>query len=344
MDTKERILKAGLAYIDEGRFDFSMREIGTELGISSGSLFHAYASRNALLGACFATGIAAYQAAVTPLLDTGDPVGAIDAWIGAHAGWVEANPELARFLFSSSPSDLDPAARDELAKSNEDFLAAQAKLWAALRSLGHLDGVSDRLAHSLIIGPAHEHCQKWLEGRGPRPTEELRALRAGATRTLGLVSQPREASGAQHGDAAKPETQAEQLTFRGVVEPAARPGRVLPASWTSSVVEQATERLLLGSGFEVDLRGGHDVVLALTTERTELACQLVETASVDVHSHLISTGPAKITIHHRIVDAQGRELGTAEICLCQLDATTGKPIATDEADARPAAHKGEEGV
>ena len=128
METKERILKAAMARIGDGDFDFSMREIGSELGVSSGSLFHAFGTRNALVSACFASGVATYQAAVSPLLDPGEPVAAIDAWIAAHARWVEANAELARFLFTSSPSELDVVARDQLAEHNTAFLAAQGRV------------------------------------------------------------------------------------------------------------------------------------------------------------------------------------------------------------------------
>lgn len=173
--TKERILAEATRQLPKvGYAAFTLTAVREALGLSSGSLFHAYASKPALAAAVYVEGIAAYQAeALAEIRRQRDARQALRALVAVHLGWVEDHRELARYLFATMPDEVMAAADAPLAARNKAFYAEIKALFeraAAADLMAPLDRVT---AYALSIGPAHDYCRHWANGRAQIKPRQL---------------------------------------------------------------------------------------------------------------------------------------------------------------------------
>ena len=119
------------------------------------------------------------------------------------------------------------------------------------------------------------------------------------------------------------------MTFRGLVDPTGPLGRSGATSWAGPIIAQATECLLLDEPLAAksggDINAGDVATLQLVSERTDIFRPLSMRARIDVRSSLVTHG-AEFTVRHRIVDAVGQPLATAELTLRATDPATGQPL------------------
>lgn len=157
-ETKDRILEHALAVLSENDFEsLTMKDIASGLGLSSGSMFHAYPSKNSLLASCFSEGIRRYHdSVITAIAQEREPVSALRSFVSTHLLWVESNAGLARILFTSLPNEVEREAKDMAATTNHGFFEALRGMSSTLVSDGAMGEISLRLAHPLAIGPSQE--------------------------------------------------------------------------------------------------------------------------------------------------------------------------------------------
>src|SRR5262245_620775 len=124
--TRERILAEATRQLPKvGYAAFTLTAVRETLGLSSGSLFHAFASKPELAAAVYVEGIAAYQAqALAEMRRCEEPEAAIRVLVAVHLAWVEDHRELARYLFSTLADDVMAAAEEPLAAHNKAYYAA----------------------------------------------------------------------------------------------------------------------------------------------------------------------------------------------------------------------------
>ncbi|MEU2034072.1 TetR/AcrR family transcriptional regulator [Nocardia amamiensis] len=175
-DTRARILaEATEQLLAKGYAAFTVAGVRDRLGLSSGSMFHAFGSKAELAAAVYVGGMLDYQRTVCERLDAPD-IGAeqaIRAMLDAHLGWVEDHRDLARFLFATLPDEVGRAVEPELAQHNRVFFAALERRYREL--LGEVD-VGDHgypVAHAICVGPAQEYCRQWVRGRVTAPPRAL---------------------------------------------------------------------------------------------------------------------------------------------------------------------------
>ncbi|WP_040865237.1 TetR/AcrR family transcriptional regulator [Nocardia exalbida] len=176
MRTRERILaEATEQLLAKGYPSFTMAGVRDRLGLSSGSMFHAFGSKAELAAAVYVCGMLDYQRTVLDHLDAPDigPERAIRAMLAAHLGWVQDHRDLARFLFATLPDEVARAAEPELAQHNRAFFAALRRRYREL--LASADGGGDGypVAHAICVGPAQEYCRQWVRGRVSSPPRSL---------------------------------------------------------------------------------------------------------------------------------------------------------------------------
>ncbi|MBL1075925.1 TetR/AcrR family transcriptional regulator [Nocardia sp. 2] len=177
--TRDRILaEATSQLLTKGYPAFTVAAVRDALGLSSGSMFHAFPSKPALAAAVYVTGMRDYQRAAVAGLATSDPEDAVRAFIAAHLAWVEDHRDLARFLFATQPPELAAHAEPELAQHNREFYAALTACYRALPVAGALgSGTSDPggypAIHAVALGPAQEYCRQWVRGTVDTPPRTL---------------------------------------------------------------------------------------------------------------------------------------------------------------------------
>lgn len=174
MTTRERILaEAERQLLDVGYAAFSMNSVRKALGLSSGSMFHAFASKAALAAEVYVGAMADYQnVASRVVLGPGDPKHTVEQFVASHLLWVESNRQRAHFLFMTQPDELLELAAGPLSAANDQFFAAIGELTARAAEHGLCVSLPVDVSHPLIIGPAQEYCRRWTRGLvAQRPTQ-----------------------------------------------------------------------------------------------------------------------------------------------------------------------------
>ncbi|MEU7633572.1 TetR/AcrR family transcriptional regulator [Nocardia sp. NPDC049220] len=201
-NTRGRILaEATRQLLAKGYPAFTVAGVRDRLGLSSGSMFHAFGSKVELAAAVYVTGMRDYQRTVL------DPMGApgigaeqaIRAMLAAHLGWVEDHRDLARLLFATLPDEVAHAAEPELAQHNQAFLAALEHRYRELLGPGMtVAGSGYPVAHAICIGPSQEYCRQWVRGgAGPTPRTVAPTLQQAALAALATMTRSRERESSQ---------------------------------------------------------------------------------------------------------------------------------------------------
>ncbi|WP_174186681.1 TetR/AcrR family transcriptional regulator [Nocardia barduliensis] len=178
MRTRERILAEAARQLPaKGYPAFTMAGVRDRLGLSSGSMFHAFGSKAELAAAVYVAGMLDYQRAVLDRVDA-HGIGAqqaIRGMLAAHLGWVEDHRDLARFLFATLPDEVARVAEPELAQHNRTFFGALERRYRELLGTADVGGDDYPVAHAICVGPAQEYCRQWVRGRVSAPPRTLTA-------------------------------------------------------------------------------------------------------------------------------------------------------------------------
>jgi AcrR family transcriptional regulator len=181
-DPKRLILDAALAtFVDMGFERATIAHICGRAGLSNGALFHHFPTKDAIAEALYVRGIASYQDGLIQALDQHRGVNAARATVKAavhhHLAWVEANRELAHFIYERGRPDWQPAHGAAVRKLNRSA-AVHVRDWLApLATAGVLRDLPLPVLAACVVGPAHFISRRWLSGMiTARPTSFAEAL------------------------------------------------------------------------------------------------------------------------------------------------------------------------
>ncbi len=194
MTTRARIEAAGLALIDEYGFDAAtVGAIREKAGVSNGSFFHVFRSKEELAASLFLDAIRAYHKAMLAALAGGpDAENGIAALVRAHFQWVVDNRRKARFLFEHARPEWIGSIRDAQRAENETYRRGVAKWRDPLVASGRLRAMEPLVFYSQIIGPAQIFCRAWLSGRDRSdPTLHIADMIDCAVRAVVISGKPK---------------------------------------------------------------------------------------------------------------------------------------------------------
>ncbi|ADP82351.1 TetR/AcrR family transcriptional regulator [Pseudofrankia inefficax] len=160
-DSREQIVRAALAYVGEqGWESTSLQAVRLRAGVSNGSLFHYFPTREALGGAVIAAGLCDHQSALTAELRaaTGRRVG-IERVVIRHLRWLQDDRPLAR-LFLTTPPDVLRSGLDPVAVAENQRFFQDVASW--LREHGWTGTPGLAVVLALWIGPAQEYARRQL--------------------------------------------------------------------------------------------------------------------------------------------------------------------------------------
>ncbi|GGC73081.1 TetR/AcrR family transcriptional regulator [Chelatococcus reniformis] len=168
---RDRILKAALALFAERGFEATRTsDICARAAVSNGSLFHVFASKDAVAAALYRDGIAAYQAVLLAALDGGAGTGrALRAVVHAQCGWAEAD-QRARFLFTHGREIAAGEAARDIAALNARFVAAIETWRAVPLHRPALRPMPLPAFTAVLLGPSLMAIRGWLGMGGEAPT------------------------------------------------------------------------------------------------------------------------------------------------------------------------------
>ncbi|WP_315778600.1 MULTISPECIES: TetR/AcrR family transcriptional regulator [unclassified Bradyrhizobium] len=185
--SRERIIDAALAEFDHsGTEAATIAAICERAGVSNGSFFHAFPSKEAVAGAVFLAALDAYHDALVGALAGELPArDGVAALVTAHLRFVIDHRAQARFMFVHAAGAHAAAIRDAQAASNARFRAGLARWYEPNLARGTLVALAPEVLISQIIGPAQLFCRAWLAGRSRgKPDVHLPDLIACAVRAV----------------------------------------------------------------------------------------------------------------------------------------------------------------
>ena len=164
--TRAAILRAALDCAADGDWQATpLQAVRHRAGVSNGSLFHHFPTRQALDAALVAAALEEHQELLLAELSP-DPEGAVVAVVRRHLQWVQDNPEVARLVLHAPPDVLRAAVTAPALESNRAFFQSVA---AWLERHGWSGRPPLPVVLALWTGPAQEYSRQWLAGSRAAP-------------------------------------------------------------------------------------------------------------------------------------------------------------------------------
>jgi AcrR family transcriptional regulator len=175
LNTDQAILDAALAVIADTDVErATVAAICRRAGVSNGSFFHFFPTKDALIEALHARAIDDYQQAYLSVLKSAgdDAEQTVRATVRCHLEWVEQRPDLARFM------QRPPHARQRRIRSsrmtgvNSGFIDALVEWVRPHQRRGVVREMPPEVLVSALLGPPQLLSRAWLSGVSDVPPSQ----------------------------------------------------------------------------------------------------------------------------------------------------------------------------
>jgi AcrR family transcriptional regulator len=166
-ERRRRVLEAALAcFVERGYTASTMEDIRRASGISIGSIYHHFGSKERIAVALHREYLRQWWALSDDVIRPGRSARAvIRDLVASYLRWAEREPGLVRFMFFLPESlQIRAVARVEL---RGEFNEGQRNIWTWLEAQAERGAISPLpmdLYHAAIFGPMLEHIGRWLRG------------------------------------------------------------------------------------------------------------------------------------------------------------------------------------
>ncbi|WP_344933631.1 TetR/AcrR family transcriptional regulator [Sphaerisporangium flaviroseum] len=188
-DGRTRIIDGALRrFSQDGVSATTLASLREESGVSVGSFYHHFASKEHVFGVLYSEIQNMYQQAfVDELFRHESAQGGIEAIVAMHMAWCGEHPERARILISERPPRREEPGGPEVAESRRAFFRQVSDWWRPHMKDGVLRTVHPTMCYVLWLGPATEMCRLWFSGAHQPTEEEIKALCEAAWHSLRLA-------------------------------------------------------------------------------------------------------------------------------------------------------------
>jgi AcrR family transcriptional regulator len=186
--TRSRVLDAAATLFARAGLDaVSMQDIRDASGVSNGSIFHHFGSKNGVALHVYLAERRSYWDHAASALEAfdGDPVDALGAAARATLAYQQAHPERHNFMIECASSTWTHAHAEPVKALNAEF-TERFMTWAAPHvAAGRLAPLHPELVAALVFGPSQWLARSWLTGlTADPPTAYADQLVALVTRAL----------------------------------------------------------------------------------------------------------------------------------------------------------------
>jgi len=171
-DTRIRILDAALAcFLETGYEQATVARIRERSGVSNGTLFHRFPTKEAIADALYVESMESFQDGLWRMLARRPRSlrAAVRGTIAHQVEWIEANVDRARFVYTRGTLDVDSPDRTELEEMNRKLAAAYQAWLAPLIERGRVRPMSMLMLNAIVTGPTHSIARRWLAGQVTTP-------------------------------------------------------------------------------------------------------------------------------------------------------------------------------
>ena len=185
-NVRAKILEAALALFAEVGFAKARSgDICARAGISNGSLFHFFPTKEAIAVALYVEAVASYQADLVAALEGGrTPAASLRAVVMAQCAWVTREEKRARFLFAQGTPDWNAGVAAEVATLNTQFRGNVDAWRGGKAARAVLRQMPFEAFAAILLGPSLTAIRAWLRSGGPAPTGQARVFADAAVRSL----------------------------------------------------------------------------------------------------------------------------------------------------------------
>jgi AcrR family transcriptional regulator len=172
--TRARILDAALAcFLEAGYEQTTVVEIRERSGVSNGSLFHHFPTKEAIADALYVDAIGSFQEGLWRQLQQRPRSlrSAVRAVIAHQVGWITANMDRARFVYGRGVLEWHSPASEELGEMNRRLSAAYQAWLEPLVDRGQVRPMPMLVVIAVVTGPTHALARRWLAGQLQGPLE-----------------------------------------------------------------------------------------------------------------------------------------------------------------------------
>jgi AcrR family transcriptional regulator len=170
-----RLLAAALEVFNEtGVYAASIHDICARAGVSIGSAYHHFGSKQGLADALLVEGLRDNARALRARLQRcRDAEASVRALVGSLIDWIDAHLDWAHFIYTVADTPRG-GAPDRLGEFNAEYRALiDTRFGPYLRS-GALRRLPPELYAPLILGPVHDYARRVLSGRARGPLAKHR--------------------------------------------------------------------------------------------------------------------------------------------------------------------------
>jgi len=168
LDTRTRILDAALAcFLEAGYEQTTIARIRERSGVSNGTLFHRFPTKEAIADALYVEAIADFHEGLWRLLARRPRSlrAAVRGTIAHQIEWIEANVERARFVYTRGTLEGDSPGSAELQEMNRRLADAYQTWLAPLIERGAVRPMRMLVLNAVVTGPTHAIARRWLAGQ-----------------------------------------------------------------------------------------------------------------------------------------------------------------------------------
>jgi AcrR family transcriptional regulator len=172
LDTRIRILDAALAcFLEAGYEQTTIARIRERSGVSNGTLFHRFPTKEAIADALYVESIADFQEGLWRLLARRPRSlrAAVRGTIAHQIEWIEANVERARFVYTRGTLEGDSPGSAELQEMNRRLADAYQTWLQPLIERGEVRPMTTLVLNAILTGPTHAIARRWLAGQLTSP-------------------------------------------------------------------------------------------------------------------------------------------------------------------------------
>ena len=171
-DTRTRILDAALAcFLEVGYEQTTIVRIRERSGVSNGTLFHRFPTKEAIADALYVESIADFQEGLWRLLAQRPRSlrAAVRGTIAHQIEWIEANVEHARFVYTRGTLEGESPGSAELEEMNRKLASAYQAWLQPLIERGAVRPMPMLVLNAVVTGPTHAIARRWLAGQVASP-------------------------------------------------------------------------------------------------------------------------------------------------------------------------------
>lgn len=171
-ETRTRVLQAAARlFAERGLEAVSIQDIRDASGVSNGSIFHHFGSKNGVALHVYLEERRAYWDHAIAAVEAydGDPVDALGAAVRGTLAYQQAHPEQHNFMIECASSSWTREHAAPVQALNAEF-TQRFLAWGAPHAMaGRLRPIDPQLVAALVFGPSQWLARSWLTGLTPEP-------------------------------------------------------------------------------------------------------------------------------------------------------------------------------